>query len=175
MFNVQIKRTPHTGLGLFAKSPLQMNTVIWHNVEILTPEYLWCADEIREAPIELQRKIIDYAFQVGNVLWAGIHHQRYDVADSMFFINHSCNPNAYFSSVCTVSTFKEIDIDEEITIDYATIDSFDWGSVSYFECKCLSPNCRLIIGPNDWKIPEVQKKEQGHFVPYLQTKIDFES
>jgi D-alanine-D-alanine ligase len=52
--------------------------------------------------------------------------------------NHSCDPNTGFSGL-NVMALRDINIGEELTIDYST---FCDGHMPSFECQCGSPKCR---------------------------------
>ena len=81
--------------------------------------------------------------------------------------NHSCNPNVGFDgSICYIA-MRDIQQGEEILLDYAFMET----EFQSFECNCGSTNCRRVIKPADWKIPEIQKKFGNYFSPYLKTKI----
>ena len=93
--------------------------------------------------------------------WAGIN-----------FLNHNCKPNTGFKGQIFLVAMRDIDKDEEITIDYAMVLYSAPTNPGYrLECLCGSEKCRKIITDNDWKIPELQKKYDGYFQWYLQEKI----
>jgi len=81
--------------------------------------------------------------------------------------NHSCNPNVGLRGEITFIAIRNIDTDEELTIDYAFLDNEDYS----FECNCGAPNCRNVITGKDWKIKEIQEKYFDYFAKYLQEKI----
>ena len=60
------------------------------------------------------------------------------------YICHSCNPNAGIKSRNILTAMKNIEKDEEITIDYAMIvyEFSNWAPWADVICKCLSNNCR---------------------------------
>jgi len=65
---------------------------------------------------------------------------------------------------------RDINIGEELTHDYATIDG---GAIKYeIPCNCGAPTCRGTISSGDWKKKEVQDKNKGYFATYIQKKID---
>jgi len=69
--------------------------------------------------------------------------------------NHSCDPNTEFDGL-NVIAIKNINKDEELTLDYAR---FLDETMEPFSCSCGSPNCRgLITGIRDMS---VTKKEQA--------------
>ncbi len=81
--------------------------------------------------------------------------------------NHSCNPNIGYLDSITFIAIRDINPGEELTFDYA----FSETVFKAFKCNCGSKNCRKIIKPSDWKIPEIQKKYKKYFSPYLKRKI----
>ena len=82
--------------------------------------------------------------------------------------NHSCEPNLGFFGQIGLVAMRDIEIGEELTFDYAMSDG---GPYDEFECLCSSLNCRVKITGNDWKLPELWKKYDGYFSPYLARRI----
>lgn len=82
-------------------------------------------------------------------------------------VNHSCEPNCGFKSSTMLIALRDIKKGEEIFLDYAFCESVHKG----FTCNCNSKNCRKIVKPTDWKIPELRKKYGQYFSPYLQKKF----
>ncbi|MGB8646642.1 MAG: SET domain-containing protein [Anaerolineae bacterium] len=85
------------------------------------------------------------------------------------YFNHSCNPNAGLSGQIVLVALREIAPNEEICFDYATCDGTDYDE---FECECGASNCRRFVRGIDWQIPELWERYHGHFMPYLQRRID---
>jgi len=86
----------------------------------------------------------------------------------LLVINHSCNPNVGFGNAICLVAMSNIKKGEELTFDYAMQDNIDYA----FKCNCGAPNCRGTITGYDWKMPELQKRYNGYFAPYLQAKIN---
>jgi len=63
---------------------------------------------------------------------------------------------------------RSIQIDDELTFDYAMSDGTDYDE---FECHCGSTLCRGIVRGRDWRLPEVQHRYAGSFSPYLAARI----
>jgi uncharacterized protein len=84
-------------------------------------------------------------------------------------INHSCSPNLVFDELGHLVAWVDIDAGADLTFDYATADSTSFDD---FECHCESENCRGMHTGNDWKLPDIQERYAGHFLPYLQQLID---
>jgi SET domain-containing protein len=84
--------------------------------------------------------------------------------------NHSCSPNLGFFGQIGLVALRDIELDEELTFDYAMSDGSPYDE---FECYCGSTNCRKKITGNDWKITFLWEKYNGYFSPYLAKRIQF--
>jgi hypothetical protein len=92
------------------------------------------------------------------------------------FLNHSCDPNAGFKGQIVLVAMRDIQKDEQITIDYAMVlHKAPKGSAYRMQCLCGAATCRLLVTENDWKIKTLQVKYRGWFQPYLQEEIDRQS
>ena len=85
------------------------------------------------------------------------------------WVNHSCDPNAGLVGQIVLVALRDIKVGEEICFDYATSDGSPYDE---FECGCGSRLCRHHVTGDDWKLPELQKRYEGHFSPYIQRRID---
>lgn len=66
---------------------------------------------------------------------------------------------------------RDIKKGEELYYDYATSESNDY---MYMDCLCGAPQCRKVITGKDYRLPQLQELYKGHFLPYLQRKMDKE-
>ncbi|MBU6232421.1 MAG: SET domain-containing protein-lysine N-methyltransferase [Patescibacteria group bacterium] len=82
-------------------------------------------------------------------------------------VNHSCEPNCGIQGSYRFVAMRDIDPGEEITIDYAMIDSSEYR----IKCNCGAVRCRGVITGEDWNIPDLQKRYAGYFSDYLQKKM----
>ena len=96
---------------------------------------------------------------------------REEVQKILSCINHSCNPNCGIRGEITGVAMRDIEINEEITFDYAMLDDEDDTDYNLI-CTCGEENCRGKITGKDWLRPDLQKKYKGYFAFYLQEKID---
>lgn len=86
---------------------------------------------------EIDEKTRDNAFRFDSEMYVSPAGELGD------FLNHSCNPNSAVvkkgNALCVVAV-KDIDADEEVTIDYATIIASDdsW----HMDCNCGAEQCR---------------------------------
>lgn len=85
------------------------------------------------------------------------------------YVNHSCDPNAWFEGQIAVTARRDIRAGEEICFDYAMCDGSPYDE---FACLCGSANCRGRITGQDWMRPELWERYEGHFSPYLQRRIN---
>lgn len=87
--------------------------------------------------------------------------------ENMIFINHSCSPNVGMCGDREFVAMREIEVGEELTIDYAMIDDSDY----VMDCMCGSINCRKKITGRDWILHELHYKYKGYYSDYLAKKI----
>ena len=81
--------------------------------------------------------------------------------------NHSCDPNVWLVDASTLVARRDIALGEEITTDYATQTAVEWE----MSCHCGSALCRGTIRGSDWQRPELQRRYEGHFAPFLNARI----
>lgn len=84
------------------------------------------------------------------------------------WINHACGPNAGLRGPTLLTALRDIDVGEEITFDYATSDG---SAYDEFECQCGHRLCRGRVTGEDWRLPELWARYDGHFSPYLTRRI----
>jgi SET domain-containing protein len=87
--------------------------------------------------------------------------------DVMMFLNHSCEPNVGIQGQIVFVAMRDIAGDEELTLDYATIDH----DCEPMACRCGAESCRRLITGWDWQRPELQEKYGSYFAWYLLEKI----
>jgi hypothetical protein len=63
---------------------------------------------------------------------------------------------------------RDISAGEEITFDYAMSDASDYDE---FTCICATAYCRRSITSLDWKLPDLQRRYNGYFSPYIVRKM----
>ena len=84
------------------------------------------------------------AMPIGAGLYLNQIHMLYRAS-----INHSCDPNCRVIGFNKIISLKEINKNEEITIDYGTI-SVGSGNIIFDNCNCKKENCRSTIRTNDY-------------------------
>ena len=82
------------------------------------------------------------------------------------YVNHSCDPNAAIMGTKTAVALRDIQKDEEITIDYSMSDADPyWKGI---HCHCGAKDCRKEIKTIYTVPPEVFKKHMPYVSRYFQ-------
>lgn len=143
-------------LGVFATEHIPAGTVSVVMGGFVTPGPIF-----RTLDIDRQR----HSLQIGEDLFLACDETLCD-GD---MINHSCDPSIGFVGEITLVALRDIEPGDELTFDYATCDSDPYDE---FECACAASDCRGKVTGEDWLLPTVQDRYEGHFSPYLQRRID---
>ena len=156
---VEMRNSHISGRGLFAKESIQKGGLIisFENGKgkfINSTE----ADTLYDAGNDHMLQINDDLF------FAATTPGEYETEDH---INHSCDPNLGIDGSMKFVAMRDIKKDEELTFDYAMSESSDYK----MKCYCGSKNCRKVITGNDWQLKYIQKKYNGYFSDYLQSKF----
>ena len=125
--NIHITDSAIHGNGLLAREPIKPGEEIYRVTgKIIEEKYAK-----------------DFSLHYPN--WLGIGWEKWIIPDEnnpMTNQNHSCSPNAIVDNQLNVTCIKEIDVNDEILIDYSTteLDPF-W----FMTCSCKHKNCRGLI------------------------------
>jgi uncharacterized protein len=84
------------------------------------------------------------------------------------FGNHSCDPNVWHDGPYAITARRPVLAGEELTIDYGTNSGAPGFSM---RCHCGTTYCRRVVTSDDWRIPELQARYEGHWVPVLERRI----
>ncbi len=85
-------------------------------------------------------------------------------------INHSCDSNLWLADEVTLVARRDIAPGEELSLDYA-LTTVEPAWTLDQPCHCGSPLCRHVITGNDWRLPDVRRRYQGHFAPFINARI----
>jgi SET domain-containing protein len=83
-------------------------------------------------------------------------------------INHSCKPNCGMAGTSSVQAIRDIEIEEELTFDYAMSDSSQYDE---FNCACEKEGCREKVTGMDWQKKDLQTKYRNYFSSYIDKLI----
>lgn len=93
--------------------------------------------------------------------------------DTSLLMNHSCDPNTWFSSDAEMVARRDIAVDEEVTFDYATCESSN--DAFTMRCMCKSAQCRGTVCGDDFRLPELRQRYANHRLSYLDALLANES
>lgn len=158
---VEVHSSGIHGKGMFSKVSISQGeiVVIWGGKYVSKSQ----ADRARMSnPVLRVQQIDDDVFEVFSKETAG--------TDPTYFQNHSCDPNTWMEDEVTISARRNIQVGEELTIDYAMFEANESYVVTE-SCVCAAPICRKRITGGDWRLPELQKRYGNHFSPLINRRI----
>jgi len=156
--HIELRSSHIHGLGAFANAPLRAGETLFIWGGLLAD---W--DDFTSGRITSRSCM---ALKEG--LYLGKLPAFGDFADD--YANHSCDPNAWLIDSVTVVARRDIALNEEVTIDYATFYELDDWIVTE-DCHCGAACCRKRVTGADWQLPELQERYAGHFSPLLEERI----
>jgi len=157
---VQIRRSSIQGGGMFAAAPISTGEVV-----AIVGGRLMTTAQFAAYRADVARW---NAHQIGEDAHLVDRIQSPDQVEGS--INHSCDSNLWMDDEVTISARRDIATGEELTLDYAlTTVAPDWRLDQ--PCQCGAVDCRHIITGNDWRLPDVQARYAGHFVPFINKRI----
>lgn len=155
--DVAIAKSAIAGKGLFAQAPIAAGTVVSR-----VGGRLVSYEELRTLIASADGARID------SIVVDRDTHLVLPSGTANRYGNHSCDPNLGWTDEYTLVSLRDIAAGEELTNDYAT-STADARFVLY--CHCETYRCRQLVAGDDWRIPELQRRYDGHWVPFLQRRI----
>ena len=154
--DTEIRPSLIAGRGLFATAPISTGAPVSR-----------VGGRLVDAT-ELKALFADPEHYVDSIVVDDDLHLVLPVGSSAHWVNHSCEPNLGWRDEYTLVALRDIAVDEELTDDYAT-STVDPEFVMY--CRCETYRCRQVIEGTDWRIPQLQKRYAGQWVPYIRRRI----
>jgi SET domain-containing protein len=155
--DVEVRRSPIAGHGLFARSPIPAGTIVSRLGGRLVNS------------AELKRLIADPDEPYVDTITVGENtHLVLPPRRPNGYGNHGCDPNLWWVGPYELAARRDIVADEEITNDYATSTDEPGFAMS---CDCGSRLCRHIVTGDDWRRPELRQRYGVHWVPALLARI----
>lgn len=114
MFTIDtyIQKTESKGFGVFTKQFIKKDTIIWEFIEGLD---IKVDKKSLENLTPVQQQFVDIYF------WReGDNH--YSSCDHSIFQNHSNTPNSVTSGSLHMVAARDIEVGEELTVDYSSFD-----------------------------------------------------
>jgi hypothetical protein len=149
-----VRRSAIAGLGLFAVARVERGEECCRLAdELMTDERfrVYVAGRARYSALAVDERL---------------HLQSDD--DPMTKGNHSCDPNMWLAVTLTVVARRPIAVGDEATIDYALLTVEPIWSM---ECNCGSALCRELVTGEDWRLPELRARYEGHWSPFIERRI----
>ena len=96
------------------------------------------------------------------------------IIDISNYMNHSCSPTCWFVDggeeyTKVMVAARDLAPGDEVTYDFCTAEDCELSPE--WECHCGSANCRGLVTPRDWPLPQ---QYAGHFLPHIAEKISCE-
>ena len=154
--SVEVRPSPIAGRGLFATADLPAGTVVSRLGGRLV------------STAELTRLMADADQYVDSIVVAEDRHLLLAPGENRFG-NHSCDPNLGWVDEYTLAAMVDVPAGQELVSDYA-MSTTDPDYV--LRCHCPSYRCRQMVEGSDWRIPQLQARYQGWWVPYVQSLVD---
>jgi len=152
---VEIRESTTHKKGMHAKKNIRKGEVVFiKGGHILKKDQIYSS-----GPINSYHPIEDYYFI------AAKHADEEE--DIKLYINHSCLPNCGLRGEITFVAIRDIEANEQLSIDYAFLDNEEYS----FKCECGESCCRSVVTGRDWKIKEIQERYFKFFAEYLKQKI----
>jgi hypothetical protein len=153
-----VKESSIDGVGVFSATAIQDGEVLIRFGGFLVhPEDVLHERAVRSTSIGLS----EYVSICEMVGWPK------DLSDHL---NHSCDPNTGFLDALTLVATRNVDRDEEITVDYAYWEG-DQTWVLKRQCDCKSGNCRRTISGKDWQDLTIASRLVKHASPFIRRRI----
>jgi SET domain-containing protein len=148
---VEVRSSPISGRGLFARESMQAGTVVSRLGGRL----------VSTAELRLLLAAPDYVdtITVGTDLHLVLPPRRPNG-----YGNHSCDPNLWWVGPYELATRRDVTAGEELTNDYATSTAEPGFAMP---CSCGSASCRGTVSGDDWRRPELRLRYGRHWVPAL--------
>jgi hypothetical protein len=157
---VEIRSSIIQGGGMFAKAPFAPGETV-----AIVGGTLMTGAEFTAYLAGVERW---NAHQIGEDLHLVDLIQTPDVVEGS--LNHSCDSNLWMGDEVIILARRAISAGEELTLDYAlTTTEPNWELDRL--CQCGAPVCRGRVTGNDWRLPDVQERYAGHFVPFIKERI----
>lgn len=142
------------GAGLVADTPIPAGDIVFRFDDTKPPAHLY---EITDWPPQKRIRFLAFAIQIGE---DDFSFQQGDIK----YINHSCEPSAWWEGYGTLTARRDIEAGEEVTYDYSTSDI----TLTYqMKCLCGTNACRGTVTNKDYLNPELQEKYANHLPEHV--------
>ena len=158
---VEVRRSPISGRGLFATAHITAGTVVSRvGGRLVSTAAL--RDLFTAAARDPGHPYID-TITAGADLHLVLPPGRLNG-----YGNHSCDPNLWWAGPYELAARRDIAPGDELTNDYATSTAEPGFAMA---CSCGSGRCRGVITGEDWRRPDLRARYGQHWVPALLARI----
>jgi hypothetical protein len=155
--SVEVQPSPVAGRGLFATADLPAGTVVSRLGGRLV------------STAELTRTMTSAEGYVDSIVVDEDCNLLLAAGSDNRFGNHGCDPNLGWVDEYSLATMVDVPAGRELLSDYA-MSTADPDYV--LRCHCESYRCRQMVAGDDWRIPQLQVRYRGWWVPYVQSLVD---
>jgi hypothetical protein len=157
----RVREVPQLGgKGLFAKCRINSGEVV-----CVKGGHVLTTDEFVLLPVGIRQ----HAMQIEENLFLGPKSES-EIPKNSMYLNHSCEPNVGIRGQTVFVALRDIECDEQLSIDYAMM-YVDRNAFVPFACKCGSEACRQTVTSDDWKLDNLQLRYRGYFVDFINQKL----
>lgn len=160
---IVLRKSPIEGKGLFARELIKKGEIIWKGP---TAEKSYRLSEIKKWPQKKQDTFDFYAYQTGKDTYTGPLNGK--PKDPSLYMNHSCDPNSWFSGDNLLLARRDIKRGQEVTYDYETSDTDTGWSM---QCRCGSQHCRKILDGRAYLKKTFQKTYKNHVLSHIRARF----
>jgi len=159
--DVEVRRSPISGHGLFATAAIPAGTVVSR-----VGGRLASTTELHDL---LAARTTDPALPYIDTITVGSDlHLVLPPRRPNGYGNHGCEPNLWWIGPYALAACRDVATGEELTNDYATsTDEPDF----VMPCACGSTVCRGRVTGDDWRRAELRERYGEHWVPALLARI----
>lgn len=159
---IDVRHSSIAGRGLVARDRIFPGEMIWLAGED-DPAPVFELAEIETWPQSERETFWALAYRVGESTYSGPKDP--ERADTSDYMNHSCDPTAWFCGYDRMEARRLIEPGEEVTFDYATS-----GIRPGFElhCRCGTAECRQLVTEEDvQQSKQLRAKYAGHILEHM--------
>ncbi len=160
---VAVRASVYGGQAVFAIQPIQAG----ERVAVKAGHIVDTAEVLR-----LTEEVGDFSLQIDeDLILSPRHLDGYE--DLVVHIAHSCEANVGFSGQVTYAAIRDVDVDVDVDVDEELCHDYAMARKSPYslDCLCGTEACRGTVTHDDWKLPDVQARYSGWFMPYVQRRI----
>ena len=157
---IVVQHSPIAGSGLIATDTIRSGEMIWSTNR---SEAGFSMAEIQSWSTETQEFFWSLAYRIGPNSFSGPRAPAH--IDPSDYMNHSCEPSAWFCGYDLMEATRMIGPGEEVTFDYATSGIRPGYRLT---CLCGTSSCRGAVTEHDLRNwPDLLYRYRGHILEHM--------